>query len=483
MQQEKITTERVVLSSLVKNPSFYRDALPFIKSEYFSDLAEQKVFELISDYAIKYNAAPNLSALILSITGNTKISGKLEDTVKEVSQNIFEIDPPSEQSYLMKTAEEWCRDRAIHNALTQSIDIQQGTDKKYDKNMIPTLLQQALSVCFDSRIGLDFYDDAEERWDYYTNPDHKIPFDLDMFNEVTGNGIPRKTMNVLIAGVNVGKSMGLISMAAMYMRQGYDVVYISNEMSEKEVFKRVDANLLDTAMKDIPSLGKEKFKNRVAGLKEKTRGRLIVKEYAPSSSHIGHYRHLMSELALKKNFKPTVLIVDYLQITAAASVRRGAVNGFEYYKIVSEELRAFAKEFDLILWTAAQFNRSGMNSPDAGMDDIAESKGIVDTADAAWALIRTEELDALKQIMVKQLKSRYNEKSIKPRFTIGVDTSMQKFYNCEQEDAEEIIEKTKGRSTKSLKDKFASLAAKEKEDKPINRFGDESGRNFSKFNF
>lgn len=481
--EKEITTERVVLASLLKNTSFLKEVIPFIKSEYFVDKAEQRVFELINDYVLKYNEAPNHAALQISITGDDKLSGKIEEIAKEVCHDVFSIEPPSNREWLLKTAEEWCKDRAIHNALNQSIDIQQGADKKYDKNMIPTLLTQALAICFDSRIGIDFYEDTDNRWDYYTNPEHKIAFgDLDIFNEITDGGIPKKTLNLLVAGVNVGKSMGLISLAAMYMRQGYDVLYISNEMSENEVFKRVDANLLGIAMKDIAGIGKEKFKSRVNMLKEKTRGRLIVKEYAPSQSHVGHYRHLMNELQLKKNFKPTVVLVDYLQITSAASVKRGSVNGFEYYKIVSEELRGFAKEWDVILWSAAQFNRGGMANSDAGMDDIAESKGIVDTADGVWGLMRTEELDALKQIMVKQLKSRYNEKSIRTRFTIGVDTSMQKFYNVEQTEADELIEKSKGKSSKSLKEKFAKMA--DEEDKPLNRFGNEgSKQKFGSFNF
>lgn len=478
-----ITTERLVLSALVKNQNFMRKVFPFMKPEYFADPMERKVFELTHDYITKFNDQPNRASLTVTAAQDESMGEKQTDEVKEVISDIFDIAPPDNENWLTDTTEQWCKDRAIHLALYRSIEIQSGQGKKGETpHLIPTILADALSVCFDSKIGMDLHDDIETRWDYYTNPVHKIPFDLSIFNEVTDGGIPRKTLNLFVAGVNVGKSMGLIHLACMYMRQGLNVLYISNEMKQEEVFKRIDANMLKTNMKDIPHLGLETFTARIQRLREKSQGRLKVKEYSAGASSVAHYRHLLNELSLKQNFTPDVILVDYLGITASANVRAGSVNSYEYYKHVATELRALASDTNTIMWTAAQFNRGGMASTDAGMEDLAESKAIADTADGMWGFTRTEELDALGQILVKQLKSRYNDKSQRTRFTIGVDVFKQWFFDVEQTDPSELNpEKHKGASNADLRKKFSSRRDQDKEDKPLNSFGGSGG--FNDFNF
>ncbi len=480
-----ITTERLVLSALVKNQDYMRKVFPFLKPEYFLDRTEAKLFELVHDYINKFSDQPNRASLTVSAAQDESMGEKETEQVKEVINDIFDIVPPTNEEWLINTTEQWCKDKAIYLALNRSIQIQTGEGKKGETpHLIPTILSDALAVCFDSKIGMDLHDDVEARWDYYTNPVHKIPFDLSIFNEVTDGGIPRKTLNLFVAGVNVGKSMGLIHLACMYMRQGLNVLYISNEMKVEEVFKRVDANLLKTDMKDIPHLGRETFTARIQRLREKSQGRLKVKEYSAGASSVAHYRHLLNELSLKQNFVPDVILVDYLGITASANVRAGSVNSYEYYKHVATELRALASDTNTIVWTAAQFNRSGMASTDAGMEDLAESKAIADTADGMWGFTRTEELDALGQILVKQLKSRYNDKSQRTRFTIGVDVFKQWFFDVEQSDPADLNpEKHKGKSNEDLRKKFASRRERDEDDRPINRFGTGGGGAFGDFNF
>lgn len=479
------TSERLVLSALVKNADYMKKVIPFLKPEYFAEPTERRVFELSQNYITKFNEAPNKVALTLTARSDEKMGEKETTNAIDIVNDIFDIVPPNNEAWLLDTTEQWCRDRAIHIALERAIAIQTGEGKKGETpHMIPNILSEALAVCFDTRIGMDLQDDAEQRWDYYTNPIHKIPFDLDIFNEVTDGGIPRKTLNLLVAGVNVGKSMGLIHLACMYLRQGLNVLYVSNEMKEEEVFKRIDANLLKVNMKDVAHLGKETFLSRIQGIKNKTQGRLKVKEYSAGASSTAHYRNLLNELALKQDFTPDIIIVDYLGITASANVRQGAVNSYEYFKHVAMELRALASDTNTILWTAAQFNRGGMKNQDADMEDLAESKAIADTADGMWGLNRSEALDALGQILVKQMKSRYNDKSQRQRFTIGVDVFKQFFFDVEQGDLEDLNpEKHKGKSNDELRKKFSSNRAKDEEDRPLNRFGGGGGGAFGDFNF
>lgn len=481
------TEERIILSGLLQDPAYMRHVIPFIKDEYFSDLKERRLYQLINKYIIQYNEAPSKVALSITVAKDEKLNEKATEETQLIVKDVFDIIPQeNNKDWMIQQTEKWVKERALFNALNRAIDIQNGNTKNGETpHLIPTILSEALGICFDTKVGMDFNDDAEIRWDYYTNPVHKIPFgDLEIFNDVTDGGIPRKTLNFLVAGVNAGKSMGLISFACMYMRLGYNVLYISNEMSEEEVFKRMDANMLQTNMKDIQSIGKEKYVNRIEAMKAKSYGKLKVKEYGPSTSNVAHYRHLLADLKLKQNFVPDIVIVDYLQITAAASISRRGVNGFEYYKVVAEELRAFAKETNTILWTAAQFNRGGMVNTDAGMEDIAESKAIADTADGMWSITRTEEMDALGQIVIKQLKSRYNDKSVRLRFTVGVDVAKQKFYHVEQVEGEEFNrENHKGKSNEDIKKRFKKAKSAEEEDRPLNRFGDGGQNNFKSFLF
>ena len=478
-----ITTERLVLSALVKNKEYMRKVFPFLKPEYFSDKLERKIFELSCDYITKFNDIPNKTSLAISVIQDEKIGEKETEEAKKIVEDIFDITPPSNEEWLSNTTEQWCKDKALYLALNRAIEIQSGNGKKGETpNLIPNSLTEALSVCFDTRIGMDLQDDAEVRWDYYTNPVHKIPFDLDIFNQVTNGGIPRKTLNFLVAGVNVGKSMGLIHLACMYMRQGLNVLYISNEMKEEEVFLRMDANMLKVDMSKIPDLGREIYMSRLHRLKKTTHGRLKVKEYSAGTSSTAHYKHLISELQLKQDFTPDVILIDYLGIAASANIRQGSVNSYDYYKNIAMEFRALASETNTIVWTAAQFNRTGMANNDSGMEDLAESKAIADTADAMWSFTRTEELDKLGHILVKQLKSRYNNKASRLRFTIGVDVFKQWFYDVEQGDPEELNpENHKGKTNDELRRKFSKK--RDEEDKPLNRFGGASTGSFEEFTF
>lgn len=480
-----ITTERMVLSALLKNTEYMHDVIPFLKKEFFQDQNESKVFEYISDYVFKFKESPNMSTLAITANTDTTIGTQNAEHIKSVLNDVFSINPPSNMEWLKNTTEEWGKQRSIYNAMMRGVNIFQGNVDKKDKadmGMIPSLLSEALGFCFDSRVGTDFHDDIAIRWDYYTNPAHKIPFKIDIFNEVTCGGIPRKTLNVIAAGVHAGKSMSLISLATDYMRLGYNVLYISLEMSEQEVFKRVDANLLNVEMKHIHSLGREVFESRVASLKARTQGRLKVKEYGPSSANIIHFRHLLNELSTKQDFVPDVIMIDYLQITAAASVKKGD-NTNSYFKVVSEEIRAFARESNVLLWTAAQFNRKGMSDKDAEMTDIADSKAIADTSDTMWNLTRTEELDSLGQLLIKQLKNRFEEMTARNRFVVGIDTRRQMMYEVDQPPIEELNPSkhtAKGTSDAALKAKFS----KKDDDKPLNSFGsNEKNDRFGAFNF
>lgn len=488
----EITVERTILSALVKNPEFAHQVLPFLKPEFFVDSSERRMYEYISKYSYDFQDVPNKAALTISAINDSKLDENSGERLRLVIEDVFDINPPTKMEWLKKTAEDWGRERAIYNAMARGIEIHTGTADKKDKadmGLIPSLLSEALGFCFDSRVGTDFHNDVDQRWDYYTNPVHKLAFNIDVFNDVTDGGIPRKTLNVLAAGVHVGKSLSLISLAAMYTRLGYNVLYISNEMSEEEVFKRFDANMLNTEMRNLQHLGRDVFTSRIQALKAKTQGRFKVKEYGPSASTIINYRHLLNELATKQDFVPDVVMVDYLQITAAASVKRGE-NTNSYYKAVAEELRAFAKENNVVLWTAAQFNRKGMSDTDAEMTDLADSKAIADTADSMWALTRTEELDSLGQLLVKQLKNRFAEKTTRLRFVVGVDTSRQLLYQVDQPPMEELNPEKHGKSgeknlgrEEAMKAKFGTRDDGEA-DKPINRFGQQQGGGrFGAFNF
>lgn len=455
-----VTNERLVLTSLVKNEEYLRKFLPHIKPEYFEDLSEQRLFKLIAEYAGKYNEPPDQSTLQVAARNDQSLSEKQGDDLLSVIKDVASITPTKNMEFLKKTTQDWVQMRAVYNALQKGIAVYQGEDSSITIAAVPDILAQAISVSFDAQIGQNYFDDAALRYEFYTNPESRIQFRMDPFNEATCGGVTRKTLNLLVAGTNVGKSLGLCSLAADYIRDGYNVLYISFEMREELVMQRVDANILNVpanALRDIP---KEKFIDRVEAIRAKSYGQLVVKEFPPSSASVLNVRQVIDELKMKKSFLPDVIIVDYLQIMASYRLPY-SVGSYYYFKSVAEELRALAVETNTTIWSAAQFNRGQMSSTEVSMDGIAESAGIAHTADGMWALVRTEELDQQNQLMVVQLKSRYANKAVKPRFVIGVDIDRQMLYGVDDDRSDRLTQPGGGGhqilSGSDLKNKFLGL--------------------------
>lgn len=450
-----ISNERLVLSGLVQNEDYTRKVIAFIKPEYFKDEAEQRVYNHINQYIQKYNHAPNISTLKVMLGNDQTITEAQTSESVAVVDDIFDIVPPTSLDWMIKTTEEFCQERAVFNAIQRSIAIYQKEETKVTTAAIPDILQEAIAVCFDNTIGSDYWEDAEARWDYYNNPETRIAFGMQIFNEVTCGGVTRKTLNYLVAGINVGKTLGLVSLSCDYMRLSLNVLYFSMEMSEKEIERRIDANMMKTAANDIVTLGKERFMSRVAALKSKSYGRFKVKEFAPGSASALDFQRVLDDLKIKQGFVPDIIMIDYTQITKSSRLSMNAGSYF-YYKAVAEELRALAVNNNAVVWSAAQFNRGNMAATEVDMDGIAESVGIAMTADGMWALMRTEELDGVGQLLVKQLKSRYANKAVRMRFTIGVDIDKQTFFDVNQSEQSNIVqpEQIKPMSGRDIKQKF-----------------------------
>lgn len=430
----EMTNELLVLSSLVQNESYARKVIPFLKDEYFHDPIEKRLIQLIAEYYNKYHQAPKRTDLSVSVQNDDKLNEQQTNDARSLVGTLFTAEQAGNEEWLLSTTEEFCKSKAVYNAIHRSIAVYQGEDKHLSTNAIPDLLKEAIAVTFDNRIGMDFYDDAEVRFDFYSLPENKIPFHLTILNDVTNGGVTRKTLNIISAGTNVGKSLTMIDMAAGYVRNGYNVLYVSMEMREEAILQRFDANMLRVAVNDVASLGKERFLNRIEILRQKSYGKFKVKEFPPGAASSTHIRHVMDELVLKQGFVPDIVIVDYIQITASSRMKPGSVNSYFYYKSVAEELRAQAVETDTVFWTATQFNRGGMDASDANMSDISESAAIAFTCDGMWGVFRTEELDAVGQLLWKQLKSRYANKSTRTKFVTGVDIDKQTLFDVDQHD-------------------------------------------------
>lgn len=454
-----ISNERLILSALVKNERYMRAVFPFLKNDFYRDSIEKRIFELIGEYLSKYNSCPNKSSLAILVTNDMTLNEKQTLEAADVVEDIFDIIPPANEEFLIKTTEEWCQTQSVHNAIDTAISIYQGENKNLSVHSIPDILKEAIGMSFDVKVGMDFDDDALIRWEFYTTPENKIPFDIEIMNEVTCGGVTRKTLNVLTAGVNVGKTMSLIHLASAYKKQGLNVLYFSLEMREEMIMQRMDANILKIAVNDIVSLGQERYLSRIETLRQKTHGKLKVKEFPPGTASAAHFRHTINELKLKQNFIPDVIIVDYLTICASSRMKYGVQGSYFYYKAVAEELRALAVEMNVVMWTAAQFNRGGMAATEVGMEDLAESVGIAQTVDGMWAVIRTDELDQVGQLMIKQLKSRYANKAVKTRFTIGVDIDKQTLFDVTQSQQTDIIqpEALRAPTQNDLKNRFMGL--------------------------
>ena len=454
------TVETTILKNLLYTDEYSRKVLPFLKKEYFEDYNEKIIFEEISNFIEKYNNLPTKETLIIESEKRTDIN---DDSFKNICNYINTLeDTPSDHQWLLDTTEKWCKDRAIYLALVESISIADGNAEKKTPDAIPSILSDALAVSFDNQVGHDYLQDYEERYEFYHKREEKIPFDLEFFNKITKGGLPNKTLNIALAGTGVGKSLFMCHVASSALLQGKNVLYITLEMAEEKIAERIDANLLNVNIQEIPNLPQQIFESKVTKLSQKTQGTLIIKEYPTASAHSGHFRSLLNELALKKSFRPDIIFVDYLNICASSRYKaNGNVNSYSYIKAIAEELRGLAVEANLPIVSATQTTRSGYSNSDVDLTDTSESFGLPATADLMFALISTEELEGLNQIMVKQLKNRYHDPTMNKRFVVGIDRGKMKLFDCEQSAQEDIVdsgqEEEYNKPEDKLHKKFAAL--------------------------
>ena len=430
--------EFTILNNLVTNDQFRRQVFPYLKKEYFEEEHNKLLFDLISNFINKYEKCPTKESLAIDLQNVTSLTDQQFKISLEAIDKVN--DEKLDQTWLVDSTEEWCRNRAIYLSLLESIQIADGKDDKKDKGAIPAILSDAIAVSFDNRIGHDYFSNYKERFEYYNRVEEKIPFDLSMFNKITKGGLSNKTLNVALAGTGVGKSLFMCHVAAATLLQGKNVLYITCEMSEEKIAERIDANLLGVNIQEIADLPKQIFESKVNKLVKKTKGKLIIKEYPTASAHVGHFKSLLNELSLKTSFKPDLIFVDYLNICASQRFKGAVVNSYTYVKAIAEELRGLAVETNVPVVSATQTTRSGYGSSDIDLTDTSESFGLPATADFMFALISTEESEQLNQILIKQLKNRYNDPTMNKRFAIGVDRSKMKLYDVEQSAQDNIIE-------------------------------------------
>ena len=449
-------TETLILANLLKNETFMRKALPFLKSEYLSESPERKLFQQIQDYILKYNNLPSQSALALGLQERNDLSESEFKACGKILEDLTSDLGDTDTDWLLDTTEKWCQEQAIFNAITQSVQILSGKDEKHNKGAIPSLLSDALGVSFDPNVGHDYLDMSSDRYDFYHRIEKRIPFDLTYFNKITNGGLVRKTLNIILAGTGVGKSLAMCHMAAAAMRQHFNVLYITMEMAEERIAERIDANLLNLTMDDVKNLSKDMYEARMDKIKANVKGKLIIKEYPTASANPSHFRALLQDLKLKRNFKPDLIFVDYLNICASARIKPGSnINSYTYIKAIAEELRGLAVEFDVPIMSATQTTRSGFSSSDPGLEDTSESFGLPATADLMFALIATEELDAQNQIMVKQLKNRYNDPTLNKRFTVGIDRSKMRLYDLSTTQQVQLVDN--GQHSQPKVNKFGGI--------------------------
>ena len=434
--------EILILRNLLHNEEYLRKVVPFIKPDYFEDLQQKIVFEEIHNFIQEYNEPATKEILCIEVEKRQDIN---DTSFQEITKMISYLeDSPTDFDWLVDTTEKWCRDRAIYLALMESIALADGKDDKKGRDAIPNILSDALAVSFDTHIGHDYLQDYEQRYETYHRKEEKISFDLEFFNKITKGGLPNKTLNIALAGTGVGKSLFMCHVASSVLLQGKNVLYITLEMAEERIAERIDANLLNVPIQEIAELPKVMFENKVTNLSKKTQGTLIIKEYPTASAHSGHFKSLLNELALKKSFRPDIIFIDYLNICASSRYRgNSTVNSYSYIKAIAEELRGLAVEANVPIVSATQTTRSGYGSSDVELTDTSESFGLPATADLMFALISTDELEELGQIMVKQLKNRYNDPTIHKRFVVGIDRAKMRLYDCEQSAQDEILDKGK----------------------------------------
>ena len=447
--------EETILKNLIFNEDFARKTVPFIKSEYFSDKTEKVVFEEVTTFINEYKNLPTYEALVINFTeSKTRTESEVRDAVELIRKINSIKDEPTDQAWLLVQTEKFCQDKAIYNAIMESVQILDNKKESQSKGSIPKLLSDALGVSFDTAVGHDYINDSDARYDFYHKQESRVKFDLDLFNKITKGGLPTKTLNICLAGTGVGKSLFMCHVAAGCLSEGKNVLYITMEMAEERIAERIDANLLNLDMNDLQMIGKKDYERKFEALRSKTQGKLIIKEYPTASASTLHFRALLNELQLKKNFVPDIIFIDYLNICSSARIKPGAnVNSYSYIKAIAEELRGLAVEFCVPVVSATQTTRSGYTRSDPGLEDTSESFGLPATADFMFALISTEELEQLNQIMVKQLKNRYGDPNNYKRFVVGIDRAKMKLYDVEQSAQDDLVD------------------AGQVDDKPLNTFG------------
>ena len=430
--------EKKILKNLIFNSDYMRKVYPFLKEEYFLDSNEKILFQEISKFIDNYNNTPSKSILTIEVEKRNDIS---EQNYSEIVSLVDEFEHEEvDNNWLIDTTEKWCKEKAVYLALMDSIKIVDGKDKERTKDAIPHILSNALGVSFDNNIGHDYIENAESRYDFYHRTEEKIPFDLQLFNKITKGGIPNKTLNVALAGTGVGKSLFMCHFASSVLLQGRNVLYITMEMAEERIAERIDANLLNVNVQQLTDIPKPVYTDRIKNLSKKTVGKLIIKEYPTASAHSGHFKSLLNELALKKSFTPDIIFIDYLNICASSRYKGTIVNSYTYVKAIAEELRGLAVEHNVPIVTATQTTRSGYGSTDVDLTDTSESFGLPATADFMFALISTEELEQIGQILVKQLKNRYNDPTMNKRFVVGIDRAKMRLYDVEESAQKNIVD-------------------------------------------
>ena len=431
--------EILILRNLLYNEDYLRKVIPFIKADYYEDSNQRIVFEEIEKFVQQYNQPATKEVLCIEVEKRQDIN---DTTFTEITKLISYLeDAPTDYDWLVDTTEKWCRDRAIYLALMESIALADGKDKDKDRDAIPSILSDALAVSFDAHVGHDYLLDYEARYESYHRKEDLIPFDLEYFNKITKGGLPNKTLNIALAGTGVGKSLFMCHVASSALLGGKNVLYITAEMAEEKIAERIDANLLNVPIQELTDLPKVMFEEKVTKLSQKTQGSLIIKEYPTATAHAGHFRALLNELALKKSFRPDIIFIDYLNICASERYRAGSnVNSYTVVKAIAEELRGLACEANVPIVSATQTTRSGYGSSDVELTDTSESFGLPATADLMFALISTDDLEGLGQIMVKQLKNRYNDPTVFKRFVVGIDRAKMRLYDCEQSAQDDILD-------------------------------------------
>ena len=431
--------ETQILSNLVTNEEYVRKVIPFLKTDYFTESDDRIVFEKISNYVSKYNNPPTKGAILIAVQDDRKISEDLYVRCEKLINSLTAIE--SDAQWLLDQTEKFCKDKAVYNAIMDSIQIIDGSNKDLTKDSLPSLLSDALAVGFDTNIGHDYIENSGDRFDFYNRVEEKIPFDLEFFNKITEGGLPNKTLNIALAGTGVGKSLFMCHMAAACISQGKNVLYITLEMAEERIAERIDANLMNVPIQDLKDLPRKMFDDRVEKIKGKIDGKLIIKEYPTASAHAGHFKALLQELKLKRSFSPDIIFIDYLNICTSSRFKAGSsANSYTIIKSIAEELRGLAVENDLPIVSATQTTRSGYANSDVDLTDTSESFGLPATADLMFALISTEELESQQQIMIKQLKNRYSDPTSNKRFMIGVDRSKMRLFDLAADAQSEITD-------------------------------------------